>query len=78
MLYNKDTAQKMKFSLRISSVNVIKSAGNCGFWSHLLKKSFMENFSFCAIRVNIFSVMFKKLKPRPSEWPSEGQAKALV
>ena len=26
-----DTAQKMKFPLRISSVNVTKSTGNCGF-----------------------------------------------
>ena len=26
-----DTAQKMNFLLRISSVNVTKSAGNCGF-----------------------------------------------
>ena len=34
------TAQKMKLSLRISSVNVTKS--------HLLKKSLTENFIFCA------------------------------
>ena len=26
-----NTAQKMRFPLRISSVNGIKSAGNCGF-----------------------------------------------
>ena len=31
--------KKLSFSLRISSVNVTKSAGNCGIWSHLLKKS---------------------------------------
>ena len=36
-------AQKMKFSLRISSVNVTKCAENCEF-GHLLKKSLMENF----------------------------------
>ena len=28
---NQNTAQKMKFSLRISPVNVTKSTGNCGF-----------------------------------------------
>ena len=26
-----------------------KSAGNCGIWSHLLKKSLMENLIFCAV-----------------------------
>ena len=43
------TAQKGSFPLRISEVNVTKSAGN---WrkSHLLKKSIMENFNFCAVR----------------------------
>ena len=29
-LLNTDTAQKMKFPLRISSVNMSKFAGNCG------------------------------------------------
>ena len=37
------TEQKLKFSLRTSSVNMTKSAGN------LLKKSLMENFIFCAV-----------------------------
>ena len=31
MFHSRNTAQKMKFSIKISSVNVIKSAGNCGF-----------------------------------------------
>ena len=47
----KRTAQKWSFSLRISSVNVTKSAGN---WKHLLKKSLMENFMF------FFAVTFKR------------------
>ena len=34
------------FPLRISPVNVTKSAV---FWSHLLEKSLMENFIFCAV-----------------------------
>ena len=37
------TEQKLKFSLRTSSVNMTKSTGN------LLKKSLMENFIFCAV-----------------------------
>ena len=41
--------KKWSFPLRISSVNVAKSAGNCGFWSHLLKKSLMESFGFCTV-----------------------------
>ena len=39
--------KKWSFPLRISSVNVTKSAGN---WSHLLKKPLMENFIFCAVQ----------------------------
>ena len=35
------TAQKMKFSIKDFSVNL-------RIWSHLLKKSLMENF-FCAV-----------------------------
>ena len=30
-LCGKNTAQKMKFPLSISSINVTKSVGNCGF-----------------------------------------------
>ena len=42
--------KKWGFLLRISSVNVAKSAENCQrklrIWNHLLKKSLMENFIF--------------------------------
>ena len=45
-----NTAQKMKVSIKDwQTVNVTKSAGNCGFWSELLKKSLMENFIFFAV-----------------------------
>ena len=44
-----NTAQKWNFSLRISQVNVTKSAGNCGFGYTYWKKSVMENFIFCAV-----------------------------
>ena len=42
--------KKWSFALKISSVNVTKSAGNGGF-SHLLKKSLMENFIFCTVKI---------------------------
>ena len=31
VLFLSNTAQKMKFSIRVSSVNVTKSADSCGF-----------------------------------------------
>ena len=40
--------KKWSYPLRISSVNVTKSA-SLQIWSHLLKKSLMENFIFCAV-----------------------------
>ena len=58
------TVQKISFPLRISSVNVTKSSGNCGFGHILLKKSFMENFIFCAMigKGNYFFIKKNVLK----------------
>ena len=44
-----NTAQKMKFPLKNSSVNVTKSAGNCGFGHIYWRKSLTENFVFCSV-----------------------------
>ena len=43
------TAQKMKFSIKnfFSKCDQIRSF--LQIWSHLLKKSVMENFIFCAV-----------------------------
>ena len=43
------TAQKMKFSIKdfFSKCDQIRS--KLRIWSHLLKKSLMENFIFCAV-----------------------------
>ena len=43
------TAQKMKFSIKdfFSKYDQIRSF--LQIWSHLLNKSLMENFSFCAV-----------------------------
>ena len=38
--------KKWSFPFRISSVNVTKKRRKLRIWSHLLKKSFMENFIF--------------------------------
>ena len=43
--------------LKISKVNLTKSVGNW-FWSHLLKKSLMEKFIFCAVRLPEYSWAF--------------------
>ena len=55
-----DTAQKMKFSINdfFSKCDQIRSF--LRIWSHLLKKSLMENFIFCAVRVfiNYFKFVF--------------------
>ena len=63
------TAQKWSFPLRISSVSVTKSAGNCGFghiywrnvqWKtlfcvHWISLTFIRNFSFSLILTEIFN-----------------------
>ena len=41
--------KKWIFPLRISSVNMTRSAVLQRIWSHLLKKSLMKNFIFCAV-----------------------------
>ena len=48
------TAQKMKFSIKdlFSKCDQIRSF--LRIWSHLLKKSLIENFFFCAVLVSIF------------------------
>ena len=49
MANTKTTAQKMKFSVKdFSSKSFLR------IWSHLLKKSLMENFIFCAVNQSLF------------------------
>ena len=45
------TAQKMKFSIKNFSSNCDQIRRRLRIWSHLLKKSLMENFIFCAVYV---------------------------
>ena len=43
------TAQKMKFSIEDFSSKCDQIRSKLRIWSHLLKKSLMENFIFCAV-----------------------------
>ena len=44
-----DTAQKMKFSIQNFCSKCDQTHRKLRIWSHLLKKSLMENFIFCAV-----------------------------
>ena len=44
-----DTAQKMKFSIKDLSSKCDQIRSFMRIWSHLLEKSLMENFIFCAV-----------------------------
>ena len=43
------TAQEMKFSIKDFFSKCDQICSFLGIWSHLLKKSLMENFIFCAV-----------------------------
>ena len=43
------TAQKKKFSIKDIFSKCDQIRRKLGIWSHLLKKSLMENFTFCAV-----------------------------
>ena len=45
------TAQKMKFSIKDFFSKCNQTRRKLRIWSHLLKKSLMENFIFCAVYV---------------------------
>ena len=46
-----NTAQKMKFSIKNFFSKCEQICSFLRIWSHLLKKSFMENFIFCAVKI---------------------------
>ena len=46
---NMDTAQKMKLSIKDFFSQCDQIRRKLRIWSHLLKKSLMENFIFCAV-----------------------------
>ena len=51
------TAQKMKFSIKDLFSKCDQIGRKLRIWSHLLKKSLMENFIFCAVFYKLLSVL---------------------
>ena len=47
----------MKFSIKDFFVKCDQIRGKLRIWSHLLKKSLMENFIFCAVDVTLFNAV---------------------
>ena len=58
----RDTAQKMKFSIEdfFSKCDEIRSF--LRIWPHLLEKSLMENFTFCAVLNSVETVVYHKFQ----------------
>ena len=50
--YNADTAQKKKFFVTYFFSKCDQTRSFLLIWSHLLKKSVMENFVFCAVETH--------------------------
>ena len=55
-----NTAQKMKFSIKDFFSKGDQIRGFLRIWSHLLKKSLMENFMFCAVESCIVCVYYER------------------
>ena len=49
-----NTAQKIKFSIKGFFCKCVKVRSFMPIWSHLLKKSLIENFIFCAVQMHSF------------------------
>ena len=56
------TAQKMKFSIKDFFSKCDQIRKNLQIWSHLLKKSLMENFIFCAVYEQYLTPLNKYLR----------------
>ena len=50
-IINRKHRTKMKFSIRDFFSKCAQIRRNLQTWSHLLKKSLMENFIFCAVKI---------------------------
>ena len=58
ILYIPYTAQKMKLSIKDFSSKCNQIRRFLRIWSHLLEKSLMENFIFCAVLIIIDEKLF--------------------
>ena len=54
---DESTAQKMKFSIKGLFSKCDQIRRKLRIWSHLLKKSFMEKFNFCAVLLLLLTFM---------------------
>ena len=54
------TAQKMKFSIEKFFSKCVQIHRKIRIWPHLLKKSLMENFIFCAVNLPYFAIPSNK------------------
>ena len=55
-----DTAQKMKFSIMEFFSKCDRTRSFLRIWPHLLKKSLIENFIFCAGLWGIYQILGEK------------------
>ena len=60
-LAQNSTAQKMKFSIKDFFNKCDQISSFLRIWSHLLKKSLMELFIFCAVRVKLINLSTQTL-----------------
>ena len=65
-----NTAQKMKFSIKDFFSKCVQIRIFLRIWSHLLKKSSMENFIFCVVKTLGFLLISGGLKRK--YWPEIG------
>ena len=59
VFFKENTAQKSKFSIKDFFSKCEKIRSFLRIWSHFLKKSLMENFTFCAIFFTLFMSTLK-------------------
>ena len=64
------TAQKMKFPITDFFSNCDQIRRKLRIWSHLLKKSLIENFIFCAVRLIRAQYNGKLLQCKLHSWPN--------
>ena len=57
-----NTAQKMMFSIKDFFCKCDQTRSLLRIWSHLLKKSLMENLTFCAVKLLMLRPKEKKRK----------------
>ena len=57
---NHYTVQKMKFSIKDFFIKYDQIRSKLRIWSHLLKKSLMENFIFCAVIAKSIRWQYRK------------------